>query len=312
MAELTRMLNIIKSNKGINYATLTALVSGVSIFLNKFAVAVVKPPIYFTGTKNLAVGIMLLGFILVTRKWRLLLRLSSKELTILLSIAVIGGTIPFYLFFTGLATVSALTAGFLQKTLVIWIAFMAVSIFKEKMSMYHYLGIGLIIIGNFITVGTSSFVFSTGEWMILGSSFFWAIEYVIAKKALESLDPDLVSFFRLGIGSLLLLGAGYFSGAGYVINYSLESYLWLFLTAILLLVYVSLWYRALKFAPVITVAVILSLSTIVTSFLSAIFVSQSISTLVTAQNALVTAGAGVFMLAIYSASKDSSQVESVE
>jgi uncharacterized membrane protein len=49
---------------------------------------------------------------------------------------------------------------------------------------------------------------------------------------------------------------------------------WMVTTVVLLLGYVTVWYRALKFAPVTIVASILVSATLITNILSAIFVTH--------------------------------------
>ena len=98
--------------KGIYLAVITAVISGVSIFINKFAVDAVQPPILFTGVKNAGVGLLIISIILLSGKWKLLKSLTRKQIFGLIMIALVGGTVPFYLFFTGLSMVPAINAAF--------------------------------------------------------------------------------------------------------------------------------------------------------------------------------------------------------
>ena len=49
-----------------------------------------------------------------------------------LGVGVIGGSVPFVLFFEGLARAEATQASFIQKTLVIWVALLAVPLLRER------------------------------------------------------------------------------------------------------------------------------------------------------------------------------------
>ena len=116
--------------KGIYLALITALISGISIFVNKFAVGAIQPPLVFTATKNVGVGLLIVGIILATRKWRLIRNLNRREIIYLILIGIIGGSIPFYLYFTGLSQIPAINAALIHKTLVVWVAFLAMPFFK--------------------------------------------------------------------------------------------------------------------------------------------------------------------------------------
>ena len=47
------------NTKGIYLSLATAIISGVSIFVNKFAVEAIKPALYFTSIKNFSVALLL-------------------------------------------------------------------------------------------------------------------------------------------------------------------------------------------------------------------------------------------------------------
>jgi hypothetical protein len=47
------MKNILRvSNSGILLAFIAAFISGISMFVNKFAVDAIQPPLFFTSVKN--------------------------------------------------------------------------------------------------------------------------------------------------------------------------------------------------------------------------------------------------------------------
>lgn len=248
----------------MKYAFLAAIISGFSIFLNKFAVGVFPNPLVFTALKNSLVGLLIVSLVLTSGKWRLIKNLNKKDLLCLLAIGIIGGAIPFYLFFTGLSQIPAINGAIIQKTLVIWVAILAVPLLKEKLTITNILAVGFLFAGNLAIGGFKNFSYSTGELMILTATLFWAVETIFIKKI--NLDPDLVMAARMGFGSLILL---FF--AQIPTSFTLTQFSWLGLTSILLFAYVFFWLRALKTAPVITVTSILVLSTLITNLLSTKF-----------------------------------------
>lgn len=290
-------------SKGIKLALVTAFISGVSIFVNKFAVGAITPPLVFTTTKNFLVGAMVLLMLLITGKWRALLRTEKDERRKLLLISVVGGSVPFYLFFTGLSMIPAINAALIHKTLVLWVAILASMFLGEKLSEKQGLAILFIFGGNLMVGGFEGMFFSKGELMVLLATLLWAVETVLAKKVLRNTDPDVVTMARMTGGSLLLVGASLLSAPQNLAEaFSLtgSQFLWVSLTAFFLLGYVMSWYRALKEAPAVLVSTVLVLSTLVTNILSAVFITHKLPALFIPQVVLM-----VFGLVLYlSSAKD--------
>jgi drug/metabolite transporter (DMT)-like permease len=287
--------------KGIYLGALAALISGVSIFVNKFAVDIIQPPLVFTATKNISVGLLIICIILATKKWQLIKKISRKDLINLILIGVIGGSVPFYLFFTGLSLVPAINAAIIQKTLVLWVIILAIPILKEKLSKLQILAVVLLFTGNFLIGGFKGFQLSQGELFILFAAIFWAIETILAKKILPRVDPDIVMVFRMGFGSVILLSTAVVAVPN-ALNKSLflTPMQWFFMitTVALLLSYIMTWYRALKYAPAIMVTSILISSTLVTNILSAIFITHVWTEIMGIQAALILLGLGFLSLSI--------------
>lgn len=284
-------------SKGIYFAIITALISGVAIFVNKFAVGTIQPPLVFTTFKNIGVGLLIIGLLLISRKWLLLKKLNKKDLIYLGLIGIIGGSIPFYLFFTGLSQIPAANAALIHKTLVFWVALLAIPILKEKLSKLQVLAVLLLFTSNFVIGGFQGFQFSQGELFVLIATIFWAVENILAQKILPWVDPDLVVGARMGFGSLILLTAAIITvpvSLGKGLN-SVQSF-WITLSILLLLGYVMSWYRALKFAPAITVTSVLVSSTLITNILSAVFVTHVWTVMMAVQAGLILIGVGIFYL----------------
>jgi drug/metabolite transporter (DMT)-like permease len=300
------------SKKGIYLALVTALVSGVSIFINKFAVGTFSPPLVFTAVKNTGVALLIISLLFFTRKYKLLGNLNKKEALYLLLIGIVGGAIPFYLFFTGLSMIPAINAALIHKTLVFWVAILAVPLLKERLTKLQGLAILILFGSNLFIGGFKGLQFSIGELLVLGATLLWAVENIIAKKVLKTVDPDIVTGARMGIGAVLLLGASFIlAPQGLTASSALSSVqiFWLGLTMLSLLAYVMSWYRALKFAPAITVATILVGSTLITNILSAIFITGSWTLTSTLQSLVIVSGLTMF---IYPAFKSFDKEKALE
>lgn len=287
-----------KFDKGVKLALITALVSGVSIFINKFAVGVITPPLVFTGVKNSLVAILIISLILFSRKWKQLTKLDKGQLSKLALIGIIGGALPFYLFFTGLSQISAINGALIHKTLVLWVIVLAVPFLKEKLSTWQGLAVLILFVSNLLVGGFKGFAFSVGELFVLMATLLWAVENIIAKKVLSDVDIDLVVAARMGLGAIILMTVALFvypQNLPQMLSLSLSQSLWMLATAIALLAYVMTWYRALKFAPVITVATILVSATLVTNLLSAIFITGTWNLKMLWQAGMIVLGLGIFL-----------------
>lgn len=263
------------------------------MFLNSLTVKAVGDALVFTTVKNLGVA-LIIGLVLLRQK------INWQEVKVnwrpLLAIAVIGGSLPFYLFFKGLTLTNPATGALIHKTLIFWVALWAVPVLKEKISLKQWLALGLIFGSNFIIGGLPAFKWGTGEWMILAATLLWAIENIIAKAALKRLAVDVVVGARMILGSLILLLAVAASGKLGLI-FKLNSVQWLMtLVSIGLLTgYVMTWYRALKSAPVTLVATVLTLATIITNILSSIFITHSLRLELLYQSILLVVGSWFFV-----------------
>jgi drug/metabolite transporter (DMT)-like permease len=289
-----------KVTKGIYLAILTAFISGFSNFVNKIAVTSINPPLVFTAEKNAFVGLLIIGILIASFKWKKLRSLSRRDTLFLVLIGIIGGSLPFYLFFTGLSQIPAINGAIIHKTLFIWVAILAVPFLKEKISKLQVLGVLLLFSANFVIGGLVPFKFNTGELFVLLATLLWAVENILAKKILPKVDPDIVTAARMGIGSLILLGASALVAPqalskGLMMTQS--QWFWMGITVFLLLGYVTTWYRAIKLAPVTIVASVLVSATLITNVLSAIFITRVWTINMGIQSLLTLLGIGLFWFA---------------
>ena len=286
-----------KVTKGIYLAIITALISGFSNFVNKIAVTSINPPLVFTAEKNAFVGLLIVGILIATYKWKKLKALNNREVLFLVLIGIIGGSLPFYLFFTGLSQIPAINGAIIHKTLFIWVAILAIPFLKEKISKLQILAVVLLFAANFMIGGFTAFKFSQGELFVLLATLLWAVENILAKKILPKVDPDIVTAARMGIGSLILLGASVIiapKALTHSIFMTQAQWFWMGITVVLLLGYVTTWYRALRFAPATIVASVLVSATLITNILSAIFITHAWTINMGIQSLLTLLGIGLF------------------
>ena len=135
---------------GILLALTTAAISGVAVFLNSFGVRAFGSATVYTSAKNLvAAGVLLAVVMLGARHGARLTRPTGRRQWLaLVSIGIIGGSVPFVLFFEGLAQASSPQAAFIHKTLLLWVALLAIPFLGERLQWGHWLAIGLLVVGQ--------------------------------------------------------------------------------------------------------------------------------------------------------------------
>ena len=119
----------------------------------------------------------------------------------------IGGSVPFVLFFEGLSRATATQAAFIHKTLVVWVALLAVPLLRER------LGAGArrwrsccswpARPGSPGDAGT--LVFGAGEAMILAATLLWAVEVILVKRLVAGSTPRTLAAARMALGAVVLV-----------------------------------------------------------------------------------------------------------
>jgi len=265
-----------KTKIGIISAIITATISGFSIFYNKIVVIRGLDPLIFNILKNGGVAVILSCLLLSLPQRKSLKKLSGRTWSRLFTIGLIGGSIPFILFFEGLRTTTAINANLIHKSLFIWVAAAAVPFLGEKLSLWQVAGFSLVALSNLFIGGFTGFKFSQGEIMILLATFFWTIEVIVAKITLKDTDNLIVSWGRMFIGSIfLILFAGVSGKLPLLLQVKPDQLVSVLGSILLLTGYVTFWFKALKHAPAGVVTAVLILATPVTNILSAIFITHT-------------------------------------
>lgn len=261
---------------GVWLALAAACVSGVSVFVNAYAVKAVPDPTAYTTLKNLMAAVIVGGLLAAATA-----RGSSAgftrprtraEVAGLGVVAVIGGSVPFVLFFEGLARASAKDAAFVQKTLVIWVAVLAVAFLHERLGLLQVGAVVVLVVGPAL-LGTdlSALRPGLGEAMILAATLLWSVEVVVAKHLLAELSALTVATARLAGGAVLLVAYVAVRGnLGALVPDTAAAWGWVLLTGTTLGVYVTVWFAALARAQAVDVTAVLVFGAVITAVLDAL------------------------------------------
>jgi drug/metabolite transporter (DMT)-like permease len=256
--------------KGVFYALLTAVVSGTAVFVNSFGVKGFDPFVY-TTLKNVGVVLFLLALFFLFKNFSEFKSISRKNWFLLATIGLIGGSVPFLLFFWGLSTASAASSSFVYRSLFIFATVLAVVFLKEKISGKAILGAGIAFAGNLLLLGGFPEI-GFGELLVFLATILWAFEYNLSKKILGAVSPRAVAFGRMFFGSIILISFLAFTGRLFPIaSLSIIHWQWVIISTILLTAFVSLWYASLKYSRVSVATAALTLGGPITALLSLLF-----------------------------------------
>lgn len=282
---------------GVLVAGVTALISGLSVFVNSYGVHEVTSPAVYTTAKNLVATVILAGCALAA--WRVRHRWPVSPAARFVSadrggavagtdrqgsrgsgvlrwiglayVGIVGGGLAFVLFFDGLADTTATPAAFWRDTLVIWVAVLAVPFLHERVTWWNMAAIVLLVVGEVaVTGGAGHLTASRGELLVLSASILWAVEVVVAKILLRGVAPATLSVVRMGVGAVALVAYLAVSGSLHLlVSLDASQVGWALLTGLLLSAYVATWMTALARARALDVTSILVGSALVTALLQA-------------------------------------------
>jgi len=272
------------SRRGIALAFGAAAVSGVAVFINAYGVRAVADATVYTTAKNLVAAAVLGGLALAVarpsgHRAGTPSRLRPVQLVGLGAIAVVGGSVPFVLFFEGLARASSSQAAFVHKTLVIWVAALAVPLLGERLRALHVVAIATLVVGQAVLAGgLAGFRFGGGEWLVLAATLLWSVEVVLAKWLLRDVPARIIAVVRMAAGAALLTAWVTVSGRWSALaGLGGEGWTWAALTGLILAVYVALWFSALALAPAVDVTAVLVVAAVLTGVLNVVVKGNAIT-----------------------------------
>ena len=234
---------------GLLFVIGTALLSGVSNLVNAIAMRGVNADAFVT-LRNALVALLLVPVVLLARPPKGL-RLRPFDWARLAIIGLIGGAIPFVLFFRGIQLATAAggttTASFLYRMLFLLAAVFAVVFLRERLSARLFLAAILLLVGNALLMSLVSPVWTDGAGLVLAATALWAGEYTLSKRTLRDLPSATVALGRMGFGAVFLVAYIGISGQTDAL-FALrgDNLQWVALSTMLLLGFVVTWYAGLK------------------------------------------------------------------
>jgi drug/metabolite transporter (DMT)-like permease len=264
-----------RRSQGLTFAGGTAVISGIAVFVNSGGVRAFGDATAYTTAKNLAAALLLCALALLAQRRGSSAAARRPETRrgwwYLVAIGLIGGSVPFVLFFEGLARATASDAAFLHKTLVVWVAILAVPLLGERLGRLQFVAVAALLVGQMVLVGgLPQLGLGSGELMILAATLLWSVEVIISKRVLTEVPPLTVGLARMGLGTLaLLVWTIATRGAGVLLGMSATQAGWALMTGAILAAYVATWLAALSRASAVDVTAVLVAASILTALLEA-------------------------------------------
>lgn len=257
---------------GVALALITATISGLAVFVNAYGVKQLPDPAVYTTVKNGVAALLLVAFAGLVVPARSVRQLTRRDWLGLGLIGLVGGSVPFILFFSGLAIASAPTAAFIHKTLFVWVALLAVPLLGERLGWLQIGALGVLLGGQALATPPTGIVWGAGETMIAAATLLWSIEVILARRLLLGRVPSpVLGAARLGVGLVVLVAYLALTGRlGILAALTPNQWLWALLTGLPLAGYVGTWFAALKRAPATVVTSVLVLGAPITAALQAI------------------------------------------
>jgi drug/metabolite transporter (DMT)-like permease len=262
--------------KGVALALIAAVVSGVSVFINGIAIKLADPLAY-TLIKNLGAFVFLAAIIFAFSEYRHFRSLSKRQWGMLALIGIVGGSVPFVMFFWGLKLGGAAVSSFIFRSLFIFAAITGYFILKEKPEPRDVAAGFIILIGNALLV-SGDVALGPGPLLVLGATALWSVEYALSRKVMSDVHPRAVMASRMFFGSLVLMSFLFSTGSlGTLSDISAQAFEWLALTSLLLGAFLMSWYACLRHLPLLKAASIFALGGLVTVALEAAFLGKAVT-----------------------------------
>jgi drug/metabolite transporter (DMT)-like permease len=246
------------------------MVSGAAIFVSGYGVREFASPSLYSALRNSFVAVLLLALLARPGAIGELRRLTWPQVGGLAGLGLVGGSLPFMLFFEGLSQVGPGTAAFIQKSLFLWVAALAAIFLRERLSGWQLGALGLLAVAQLLTGWPPQLGAGPGELLVLLATLIWSVEVILAKRMLASVSSGLAATARMAVGALVLVSyLGVTGQLAPVPHLTPVQWAWVLGPGLLLFVYVSLWYAALQRAPATTATCVLTIGAPITALLAA-------------------------------------------
>jgi drug/metabolite transporter (DMT)-like permease len=285
-----------RTQVGLLLVFAAALISGISTFVNLYAVQGTNSDVFVSVRNLVVVGLIAPIAYFGARAARE--HLARADWARLALIGLIGGAIPFLLFFHGLQLAAAqnggATASFVYRLLFLMATFLGIVFLNERFHWRVALAATLLLAGSLLLLSLTSPVWTDGTGYVFAATVLWAAEYTLSKRTMQHLTSGTVALGRMGFGAVFLFG--YLAATtqlSQIGSLSGSQWEWVAISAILLAAFVATWYGGLSRVELGTATSVLVLGFLVTWVLTVAVRGSPFTMGQAAGAALVAAGVAV-------------------
>ena len=255
--------------RGYLFALLSMVVSGVAIYVNAAAVKGFPDSTLYTALKNGVAGLALLLPLAVSPARRQELRhLSRRRLVLLSVVALIGGSIPYALYFRGLQLSTPVTASVIDHAQFLLVALAALAFLRERLGAGVWVSLAVLFVGLSAGLAADAVSLDAGVPYLAAGTALFAADFVLMKYLLRGVPPYVVMLFKLTLGSALLLAFVAATGRmGIVGALPLLQWGYVAVTGLVLLAFTAASVAGLRHASATAVTAIPAGSPLVTTLL---------------------------------------------
>jgi len=258
--------------RGYILAALNMVVSGVAIYVNSLGVRMFSDSTFYTAGKNLVVALALLLSLVVFSRARAAFRgLRRQDWLLLFLVALIGGSVPYALYFRGLQLSTPVTASLIDHLQFLFVAVFAAAFLGERFSASLWIALGVLLAGLSVGVAAGAVRLDAGVPFILAATLLFAADFIVMKILLRSVAPLAVMTFKMGVGTLFLCLFTLLTGhAGMAAGLSPLQAWFLLVTGLILLAFTATSVLGLRLASATATTAIPAGSPLITTALVAL------------------------------------------
>lgn len=257
---------------GYLFAVLNAIISGFAIYINSLGVKMFSDSTLYTTLKNAVVGVaLLIPFVLFTRQRAEIRRLSRRQWGWLVLLAIIGGSVPYALFFRGLQLATPVTSSLLNHAQFLIVAMLALVFLGERVGPWVWGALAVLLVGVSFGTNLGAVRWNEGALLVALSTVFFAAGFVLAKHLLAGLSTTTVMAAKMSLGSLFLFAyVGATGHLGAITSLSMTQWLYALATGLILLAFTITAFIALRHATATAATAIPAAAPIITAALVAL------------------------------------------
>lgn len=190
---------------GYQFAVLTALISGLAVYVNNVGVRMFADSTLYTALKNGVVGVaVLLPFLASGSRREELARLTRAQWSLLLLIALVAGSVAYGVDFRGRQISTATTAAVIGHTQFLAVAALAAVFLGERFPRTVPVALAVLAAGLTVGVRIHDVRFDAGVPLLAASTLLFAAGAVLIKVALRTVSIATVVAVKMALGAALL------------------------------------------------------------------------------------------------------------